>query len=305
MKKSILPLYYIVDEQLIMKFSDSQRVYMMDYYYSLYTQHCSKVGRKQLSRDIFFTNMRRRKVKIIQICCPYCGEIRSIVVEGTIQSTLGMFNYCYHCGKPSTKEHVFKNYARLYRIISLHRLGISKLLEVQEVDDLKLYTYDIMQLELVEIESTFEMLMREFYSTLLFIKYRNVKDNFLKTLIEKDVTNDFLNIEKANNHFKKALGINLKSELDPIDWTDLIDLANLRNTIIHNDGKADLKFGKSQTYKRVQHMIEDDLIFISAKDIKKYLSKTFKVMEILNQKLKSEFDKEAPTIIANRIFNRQ
>lgn len=304
MAEMCLPLYRLVDEDLISKFADSQKEYMKDFYYSLYVQYCAKRKRRPLDKDSFFSNMRRRKIKIIQICCPYCGEISSIVVEGTIQDTLGQYNYCYKCGKPSTKEHVSRTNSRLTRIVYLHRLGMAKLTESREINDLKLYTYDIMQLELVEIESTFETLMRELYTTLLYLKYGNVKEGFLQSIIEKDVANDFLNIIKANNHFKKALGINLKLELDPADWQDLIDLVELRNTIVHNDGMADKKFKKSDTFQRVQHMIKGDLIFISPEDISRYLQKTFLVFDILNRKLNEEFESNAPILIANSVFNR-
>lgn len=305
MAEVCLPLYRVVDEDLISKFPDSQKEYMKDFYYSLYVKYCDKIKKKKrLEKSAFFSNMRRRKIKIIQICCPYCGEIRSIVVAGSIQNTLGHFNYCYNCGKPSTKEHVSRTYSRLTRIVCLHRLGIAKLMEVRKVDDIKLYTYDILQLELVEIESTFESLMRELYTTLLYLKYRNVKDSFLQSLIEKDVANDFLNVAKANTHFKKALGINLKSELDTEDWKDLIDLVELRNTIVHNDGMADKRFKKSETYQRVKHMINGDLIFVSPEDISRYLKKAFLVLDFLNQKLSEEFENNAPALIANSVFNR-
>ena len=45
-----------------------------------------------------------------------------------------------------------------------------------------------------------------------------------------------MNIEKANNLFKKAFEIDLKSFMDKDVWNDLVDIVNLRNMMIHNNG---------------------------------------------------------------------
>lgn len=305
MAHSNLPLYRLVDEQLIASFPVAQREYMKDYYYSIYVRYQKKRKKRALSVEEFFSNMRRRKVKIIQICCPYCGKIVSIITEGNLANTIGKFNYCFNCGKPSVTAKVSRRYDRLARIILVHSAGKAALAELNEppISDLELYTYDVMQLELVEIEATFETLLREIYNTFLFIKYKNVKEKFLDTLIRKDIANDFLNIDKANTHFKKALGINLKAELDTNDWNDLLDLVQLRNTIIHNDGQADEKFRSSNTFNRVQHMMRGDLIVVSESDVKKYMDAIFKVFDFLDRKLSEEFEQNAPMLIANSIFN--
>lgn len=308
MSRKNLPLYRLVDEELIASFSDVQREYMKDYYYSIYVDYCKYRHKRTLNRDVFFTNMRRKKVKLIQICCPYCGRITCIPIEGTLEKTIGIFNYCFNCGKPSITVRVAKRFDRLIRMAIIHRLGKAALAEIKKDDDtdLELFTHDVMQFELVEIESTMESLLREMYRTLLYIKFRNVKESFLSSLIQKDEANDFLNIDKANNHFKKALEINLKTALDPAVWNDLIDLNALRSAIIHNDGKADEKFKNSTTFKsgRVQHMMRGDLIVVSESDVQKYMDAVKKLFDFLDKKLDEEFCKNAPIMIANSVFNR-
>ena len=308
MPRTNLPLYRLVDEDLIAGFSDVQREYMKDYYYSQYVQYCKNRHKRVHKREDFFSNMRRKKVKLIQVCCPFCGRILCLPIEGTIENTIGKFNYCFTCGKPSVTVQVSRRFDRLTRMAIIHRLGKAALAEIKkdEISDLELFAHDVMQLELVEIEATMESILREIYCTLLYIKYQNVKDDFLSLLIRKDSANDFLNIEKANEHFKKALAINLKTELDEDVWSNLLDLTVLRNTIIHNDGKADEKFIKSNTTKsgRVRHMMRDNLIVVSESDVQKYMDATLKLFDFLDKKLSEEFSNNAPRLIANSVFNR-
>ena len=281
---------------------------MKDYYYSIYVNYCKYRHKRTLNRENFFTNMRRKKVKLIQVCCPYCGRIVCLPIEGTLEKTIGIFNYCFNCGKPSITVRASRRFDRLTRMAIIHKLGKTALAEMKkdEISDIELFTHDVMQLELVEIESTMETLLREIYRTLLYIKFKNVKEGFLNSLIQKDEANDFLNIDKANNHFKKALEINLKKELDPAIWNDLVDLNALRSAIIHNDGKADEKFMNSATNKsgRIQHMMRGDLIVVSESDIQKYLDAVKKLFSVLDDKLDEEFNKNAPNLIANSVFNR-
>ena len=66
---------------------------MKSYYYSFYSNYCISKNKSPLCKEKFFTNMRRHKVKLVQICCPYCGNMNIWILEGTI--SLGdSLNYC-------------------------------------------------------------------------------------------------------------------------------------------------------------------------------------------------------------------
>ena len=116
--------------------------------------------------------MRRHKVKLVQICCPYCGNMNIWILEGTI--SLGdSLNYCTSCGKKSASDNAFFQISRLIRIRHFHQSGLEKLKESSSEKDLKLLSYDIYQLELIEITSIIEVSLREFFVCLVYLTFQN------------------------------------------------------------------------------------------------------------------------------------
>lgn len=105
-------------------------------------------------------------------------------------------------------------------------------------DELKLMSFDIYQLELIELTSIIEACLRDFFISFFYLKYKDTRTKYINNIIEKNIANDFMNIEKANKHFKKALNIDLHTLLSQESWNHLIDIVQIRNTLIHNNGAS-------------------------------------------------------------------
>ena len=106
MSKNHTEIYHLIDNSFISGFSESHIEYMKSYYYSFYSNYCISKNKSPLCKEKFFTNMRRHKVKLVQICCPYCRNMNIWILEGTI--SLGdSLNYCTSCGKKSASDNAF------------------------------------------------------------------------------------------------------------------------------------------------------------------------------------------------------
>lgn len=84
---------------------------------------------------------------------------------------------------------------------------------------------------------------------------------------------------------------------------NLIYLVNLRNIIIHNNGFIDEKFKKMETFRRVSHMINGDLIFIKDSDIAKYLGSVLELLIAIEKEFDRSFKEQMNMLIANYYFN--
>ncbi len=111
MKNNTTDIYHLVDETFISRFNLLHASFMKNYYYTYYKSYCIQKKRTPLSESTFFTNMRRRKIKFIQICCPYCGNMNLSIVEGLL-SAVKQLNYCTYCGKRSASENAFFQISR-------------------------------------------------------------------------------------------------------------------------------------------------------------------------------------------------
>ena len=92
-------------------------------------------------------------------------------------------------------------------------------------------SYDIYQLELIEITSIIEVSLREFFVCLVYLIFQNTKNIYFDSIIKKSTGNDFMNIGKANNHYKKALDIDLRNLISSDCWNNLLDIVEIRNTL--------------------------------------------------------------------------
>lgn len=84
---------------------------------------------------------------------------------------------------------------------------------------------------------------------------------------------------------------------------NLIDLVNLRNIIIHNNGFIDKRFKKTETFMRVSHMINGDLIFVKDSDIAKYLGSVLELLVVIEEEFDRNFKEQMNMLIANYYFN--
>ena len=156
---------------------------------------------------------------------------------------------------------------------------------------------------MVQLTSILEVILRDFFEAFIHINYFGVNDNYISNVINKSTGNDFMKIDKANQHYKKSLNINLRSMIDDKTWFDLIDLVNIRNTIIHNNGMIDDKFKKTKTFQRIQDCICGDLIFLDEKEINNYLKQVTQIADIIGKAFEEKYSMLKYGLIANYYFN--
>lgn len=74
-------VYHLVDQFYLSKFEEKQGNFMIMRYYEFYCSYCKEHNVKIQSIDRFLLNASRKKIKIIQVCCPYCGRIEILVEQ--------------------------------------------------------------------------------------------------------------------------------------------------------------------------------------------------------------------------------
>lgn len=305
MSKRNNEIYNRVDEEYLSKFNYNHLIFMKDYYYKFYFKFCQYYQRKPLSQDEFFSNMHRRRIQLIQLCCPYCGSIYLIPVDKKIHSPDG-FNYCSHCGRGSAIENITKQIFRFIRINKINRLGLKELKEKHSDVEEWVLAYDCYQMEIIELASIIEVVFRDYFEALLFINNSdesNEYNTYIEKVIRKHTGNDFMNIEKANNNYKKAFDINIRELLDKQIWNDLIDIVNLRNMMAHNNGMVDEHFKSTPTYTRLNDHIIGQLFRLEDSDIAKYLNSVIiATTEITNAYLEKYYV-QCNATVANYYFN--
>ena len=302
MKKFNNEIYALVDEDFMSKFTGLHLNFMKDYYYKFYAEFCRRIKRTPLSSEEFYSNMHRRRIKIYQLCCPYCGSIYVMIHDRKIQGK-GGYNYCPHCGRASAVENILRQVSRFIRINGINRLGLKEFKkEHQEVEEW-LLAYDCYQMEIVSLASIIEVVFREYFEALLFINNLGVTNDYVKKVVQKQTGNDFMNIEKANDIFKKAYGIDIRSALEKTVWTDLIDVVNLRNMMVHNNGRVDARFKKMDTYARNKDKVVGELYKLEDSDIARYLQSVITAVEIITNLFLQKYYESRGKVIANHYFN--
>ena len=305
MKKLSNEIYTLVDEEYLSKFSYNHRKFMEDYYYKFYHKFCELYKRKPLTSEEFFTNMRRRRIRLYQLCCPYCGTIYVIPRDKKLHKTDSL-NYCTHCGRGSTTDNIITQISRFIRINSINRLGLKTAKETHPDTEDWLLAYDCYQMEIIELASIVEVFFRDYFEAMIFINNLNSNshtNNYIVKTIKKDTSNDFMNIEKANNIYKKAFGINIREELDKDIWNDLIDIVSLRNMIVHNNGRVDEKFKSSSTFNRYSDRVTGSLIRIEDSDIAKLLKPVITAITNISNVFLDKYFVERNSTVANFYFN--
>lgn len=310
MKKSILKsylnkrtdVYHLVDEPYLSKFEEKQGAFMLMRYYEFYCSYCKEHNEKIQPIDRFLLNANKKKIKIIQVCCPYCGRIE-MLIEQKKMSEIKKRQYCTGCGKKSTAEYVFFQISSLIRMKEVHNAGFQVLSKNYDQKVMEIFKYDIMQTEIVELTCILEKILRDFYMDIAHIVYKTNQIEYIERLIEKSTNNDFMHFDKANNHYKKGLNINLQNKISIECKKNLIDLVNLRNIIIHNNGFIDERFMKTETFKRISYMINGDMIFIKDSDVEKYLGSVLELLMVIEEEFDRNFKEQMNTLIANYYFN--
>lgn len=119
-------VYNLVDETFISKFSAKHGAFMLMHYYKYYRSFCNENKIKILSMDTFLKNARRRRIKLIQVCCPLCGNM-DLMIWDKPYSDFKSVKYCTHCGKCSTAENIFFQISALIRMQEVHMAGYNVL----------------------------------------------------------------------------------------------------------------------------------------------------------------------------------
>ena len=115
-----------------------------------------------------------------------------------------------------------KHLARFVRIKRMNRISIQAVAEHQPETEKWLLAYDCYQIEIIELASIIEVLFRDYFEALLFISCESKKDSFLEKIVRKYTGNDFMNIEKTNDIYKKAFGIEIRKNLNAETWDDVV-----------------------------------------------------------------------------------
>lgn len=295
-------IYHLVDESFISRFNEKQGSFMLIKYYSEYKLYCKNNGLKKQDINSFIKSARRKKIKIIQVFCPYCGNIEIVITRESCQSLLS-HQYCTRCGKRSAVENVFFQLSSLLRMQAVHSAGLNALESKYTKDEQRIMEYDIKHMELIDLTCIFEATLRNFYFEMMSLEYNVFKSSYLFSTIKKDIKNDFMNIDKAAVHFKKALNIDIKGKLDENCVSSLRDMVNIRNTLVHNNGMIDDSFKNSETYVRMKDSVNGNLIFLNDKDIEQFFKNILLVVQFIENEFYKIFNEKMPLIIANHYFN--
>lgn len=88
-------------------------------------------------------------------------------------------------------------------------------------------------------------------------------------------------------------------------WDDLLDIVNLRNMIVHNNGQVDKRFGSTSTFRRWKDRVDIPLIKIEDEDIAKLLSSVIDAVTIISNLYLKEYYQRRNRVIANYYFNKE
>ena len=295
-------LYCLVDEDFISEFDGSHQAFMKNVYYKCYSDFAKGIGSKKLSKRDFFKNMHRRRIQLYQLCCPYCGTIQIFPVDRNRKKS-GSLNYCCHCGRKSTIKVCFDHLARYIRLSQILDAGLNEKKKNSESEEW-LIGYEAYQMEIITLVSIVEVVFRDYFEALLFINNLNNGSNeYIQRSIDKTIGNEFMLIDKANVQYKRAFNIDIKTIVNEDVWNDLIDIVNLRNIFIHNNGYIDDKFRKTNTYMRLKGNVYDKLYCLKKEDTERYFKSVTVVTLALTERYYKEYFRLRRKAIANYYFN--
>lgn len=294
--------YVLVDEEFLSQFSNHHLGYMKQYYYSFYESFCKRINRKALPFESFYKNMHFRRMQLYQLCCPYCGAVSVCILDKKIMKEAG-YNFCHTCGRGSTLNNIKKQLSRFIRINKMNHISLEAICKEKPETEKWLIAYDCYQVEITQLASIIEILLRDYFEALLFISSTGIKNDFISKVVSKHTGNDFMNIEKANSIYKKAYNIDLKKNLSTNIWNDLIDIVNLRNMIVHNNGMVDSRFSTTPTHPRWKDRISGSLIRLEDEDVSKFLGSTIQAVTIISNLYLKEYYQKRNKVIANYYFN--
>ena len=88
-------------------------------------------------------------------------------------------------------------------------------------------------------------------------------------------------------------------------WDDLLEIVNLRNMIVRNNGQIDKRFKSTSTFRRWKDRVVIPLIKIEDEDIAKLLSSVIDAVTIISNLYLKEYYQRRNRVIANYYFNKE
>ena len=308
MKKNIFDqfpneIYSMVDEKYISQFDKAHQAFMKEQYYNYYLAFCHANNRKPLGFAQFFSNMHRRRIKIYQLCCPYCGSTVMMIHDNRVMGK-GGFNYCPHCGRGSVLENMVKNFYYYTSMHSFHKTSINMITKDDPTTNLDFEKRNCARVELIELVTIIEVTLKEYFDALLNLNNISVTESYINKLIQKSLGNDFMNIEKANEHFKKAFNIDIKKLLPVCIWNDFVDIVHIRNIMIHKNGRVDKRFKATPTYMIVKKYVDGDYYLLKFEDVDYYYESIVRGLIDITNNFLSYYYSSRSRVIANYYFNK-
>ncbi len=189
------------------------------------------------------------------------------------------------------------------RIRKVNEIGIEALQEENPDKKRWLLGYECYQMQLIELASIIEVMLRDCFEALIYMCNFGMKNDYISKIISKHTGNGFMNIDKANEHYKKAFNINIKGLLENATWNNLIDIVNLRNMMVHNNGMIDAHFKSTASYNRLQNKITGDLFMLTDDEIELYWNSVLDLLIQLSKVYIKRYLADRNVVIANYYFN--
>lgn len=222
--------FALIDDEFLSLFAPDEQNKIKDTVYAYYLQ-CGRDKSKKLSMEHYFSSSHV-KYKFVYTYCPKCKK-SGILLFPFKKSGLSDLKYCAHCGESNISHRFSTGLEKIEAMIS-----VSELLTGLKY---KKAARDVNQQIATLIISVFEVYLRDCYAGILNTKYVNEHNTLFEKFI-KECKNDFLNPGKANERFKKELKIDFKNGVGKDTFKKLVELAEYRNVIVHNNGICDKKF---------------------------------------------------------------
>lgn len=295
-------IYSLVDEEFLSYFSETHKKFMIDIYYEKYKDFCNHIGLKSHNKDVFLKNASRRRVSLYQLCCPNCKTIAIFCNDKRIHKNSEL-NYCVNCGRGSIIDNIGIQISRFLRILEVNKIGIDELKKNNRDIEDWIIGFDCYQMQIIALATLIETFFREYFNSLMYINNFGTNNDFINKIISNYTRNDFMNIDKANEYYKKAFSINLKNEINKDIWDEMTDIIHLRNMMVHNNGLIDSKFESSSTYERIKDKINGKFCKLEKEDIDKYFTSVLKVINVVSTLFLKEYFNKRNIVVANYYFN--
>jgi len=178
-------------------------------FYFMFCPYCNEVGWLSMAQDS--SKVSKSLSSSEPVACVFCGET-------------GPFEKMNNCQKKS---------------IMLYTLATGKP-QVPETGE-TFVKRTLLEQSLVTTATGIEVFLRDVYSIVLNLRHVKPEKNLTGRFIEES-RNDFINIGKAKEKYKKDLGVDLARVIRKDDLRKLDLLMAKRNVVVHNNGTVDRAF---------------------------------------------------------------